>query len=217
MQPDPPGPSIWVDLLCDGSSRVLRLSSMTVSPSPAIRPGESRRGEGDDCFAFGTGKGIELRTVFARFSPKHRDPTERAMLDFWLRLRGHCANLRQANAYLLIARVRRSAQYSVTAKMPKATAMAATTIASVGIGYLPRFAGKHSAANAGRTFDPDQFAFAHAFTVIAGCRRSGAGRRIGTACSHATKGRNAECPCTKASFSAQASRPHTCPARLKMR
>jgi hypothetical protein len=75
----------------------LRPSSATFSPSSAIRLGHSRRREGDDCFAFGTGKGIEARIIFARFPAKHCNPAERALLDCRSRLGGHCATLRQAS------------------------------------------------------------------------------------------------------------------------
>jgi hypothetical protein len=57
--------------------------------------------------------------------------------------------------YLLGSRVCRSAQYNVAAKMPKAAAISAATIISVGIDVLPSFR-EHDAGKSDGDFDPDQ-------------------------------------------------------------
>jgi hypothetical protein len=57
--------------------------------------------------------------------------------------------------YLLGSRVCRSAQYNVAAKMPKAAAISAATIISVGIDVLPSFR-EHDAGKSDGDFGPDQ-------------------------------------------------------------
>jgi len=58
-------------------------------------------------------------------------------------------------AYLLGSRVCISAQYKVAAKMPKAAAMSAATIMSVGIAYLP-WLREHDAEKSDIVFDLNQ-------------------------------------------------------------
>jgi hypothetical protein len=60
-----------------------------------------------------------------------------------------------ARRYLFGSRVCRSAQYNLAAKMPKAAAMSAATMISVGIDALPSFR-EHDAGKSNRGFDPDQ-------------------------------------------------------------
>jgi hypothetical protein len=66
--------------------------------------------------------------------------------------RGHWRN---SWGYLLGSRVCRSAQYNVAAKIPKAAAISAATIISVGIDVLPSFR-EHDAGKSDGDFDPDQ-------------------------------------------------------------
>jgi hypothetical protein len=78
-------------------------------------------------------KRIELDTLFVRPAAHHGKPAQRAVPK-GRRLSGHRMRVWGAHAgYLGSARVCTSAQYKVPAKMPKATAMMRTTIASVGI------------------------------------------------------------------------------------
>lgn len=130
-----------------------------LSPKPPslVWLGTLRRGsKSNDGLTIETRKRVKVRSLFVRLAADHCKPAERTMPNRRPQRGGHSGSSLEKR-YLLGSRVCRSAQYNVAAKMPKAAAISATMMISVGIDVLPSFR-EHDAGKLAGGFDPVKFA-----------------------------------------------------------